>query len=100
MSNAKPNFSSLDLPKADDDTLDAYAKSRGVPTLTRKTKPRAPSVTIRTDVPDYLAQAMRIEAAKSRSTLRYLILKALKNDGWKIEDGDIVEDGRRPSASN
>ncbi|ODA66141.1 hypothetical protein A7A08_02994 [Methyloligella halotolerans] len=96
MSDTKPTFSSLGLPKADEESIDAYAKSRGVPTLDRKPKPRSPSVTIRTDVPDYLAQAMRIEAAKTRSTLRYLILKALKNDGWKIDEGDIVEDGRRP----
>ncbi len=97
MSETKPTFSSLQLPKADDDAVEAYARSRGVPTLTRKTKvQRAPSVTIRTDLPDYLAEALRVEAAKSRSTLRYLILKALKNDGWKVDEGDIVEDGRRP----
>lgn len=103
MSNAKPKFTSLQLPKVDDKDLDDYAKARGVPVLTQATprpvKPHAPFETIRTDVPDYLAQAMRMEAAKQRCTLRYLILKALKADGWKINDEDIIEDGRRPGAA-
>lgn len=102
MNTARPKFTSLQLPKVDDKALDDYAKTRGVPVLTkatRPTKPHAPFETIRTDVPDYLAQAMRVEAAKQRCTLRYLILKALKADGWTINDEDIIEDGRRPGAA-
>lgn len=99
---AKPQFSPLDLPKKPDDkAIDDYTKSRGVPVLhVPKGAPRAPTQTIRTEVPDYLAQALRVECAKSQCTIRYLLLKALRADGWEIHDQDIAEDRRRtPSAA-
>ena len=98
---AKPQFSPMDLPtKPDEKAIDEYTKARGVPVLNiPKGASRAPTHTLRTEVPDYLAKALRMECAKSECTIRYLMLKAVRADGWEVRDEDIAEDRRRVSSA-
>jgi hypothetical protein len=97
---AKPQFASMHLPKPDEKAIDAYTKSRRVPVLhVPEGSPRAPTQTLRTEVPDYLAEALRIECAKSQCTIRYLMLKALRDAGWEVRDEDIAEDRRRTTTA-
>lgn len=94
----RPQFATFNLPKPDDKSIEEFTKERGVPVLTTPTAPKGPTAPghfVRLDVPDYLARAMRVEAAKRGCTLRYLTLKALKADGWTVNDEDIGEGPRR-----
>jgi len=112
----KPKLSSLNLGKAvDDNALTDYATSRGVPTLkkaqqnTDATTPppqlvaprptRAPTEGVKAVLPDYLAQELRIESAKRKVTNSFLIIEALKEKGYHVEDNDLCEDFRRPNSS-
>ena len=102
-------FKPLNLPKAGSDELDGYLQERGVPVLKKPEtifppvlKPvndetRQVSVMRRVPVemPDYLAKALRTQAAERGCTVRYLVLSALTEAGWTIKQGDMQEDGRR-----
>jgi hypothetical protein len=50
-------------------------------------------------VPDYVARELRVRCAESKVTIAYLVMAALRKDGFKIEDKDLVKDrykrGRR-----
>ena len=46
-------------------------------------------------VPAYLLDAMRIQAAKDRSSIRYILLRALRDAGFVIKPHDIFANGRR-----
>lgn len=57
-------------------------------------------VTIRrlsVELPDYILTAVKRRAAEEDTTIRYIISRALRKDGFKFESGDLVEDGRRES---
>ena len=56
---------------------------------------RAPVVSMRIEGPDYLDEALRIRAAKEGVTKAYLVLKALKEAGYRIEEADLVPDKRK-----
>ncbi len=47
------------------------------------------------EVPWYLADAVRRAALDKRTTVRHLVMLALKKDGFQIAAGDLVADGRR-----
>lgn len=46
-------------------------------------------------VPDYLFEEMGLKAVRRRVTKRFLILEALAAAGYRVEPGDLDEDGRR-----
>lgn len=127
--STKPKFSSLELPKPNEKDLDRYVETRGAPVLTppKSSAPRPDPVvkkhaadavierrpqserqplnrsqrthSIRTEVPDYLAKALRLKAAERDCTIRYLLLEALQAQGFVIDAGDLTEDGRRTPTS-
>ena len=47
------------------------------------------------EVPDYLARELKVKAATEAVTVRYLILSALASAGYRIDDDELEEDGRR-----
>ena len=47
------------------------------------------------DLPLYLISAIREKAAKDDITVRYIITRALRKDGFNVESRDLIEDGRR-----
>ena len=52
------------------------------------------------EAPGYLSTALKIHAARERTSVRHVILKALKDAGFEISDSDMVEDGRRLRGCN
>jgi hypothetical protein len=70
----------------------------GVSTQVRHA-PLAPLEPLRIDVPEYLARELRVRCAEEKVTIAYLVMTALRKDGFRIEDKDLVKDrykrGRR-----
>lgn len=57
---------------------------------------RSPAKNVNFQGPDYLWTALKIRAAEKQTSLRHVILTALRKDGFRIDDIDMDEDGRRP----
>ncbi|MEO0722777.1 MAG: hypothetical protein AAFY43_11595, partial [Pseudomonadota bacterium] len=47
------------------------------------------------EVPYYLARELKIKAATDAVTVRYLVLSALSAAGYRVDDDELEEDGRR-----
>ncbi|MEO0729178.1 MAG: hypothetical protein AAFY64_02210 [Pseudomonadota bacterium] len=47
------------------------------------------------EVPDYLARELKVKAATEAVTVRFLVLKALSEAGYRVDDDELEEDGRR-----
>lgn len=116
-----PSFRSIGSPlDVDDAALDRVNAKLGVPTLSRSEPPSAPkpqtnrakaeapeasrmhlpparaaSEKLTIEIPDYLGQAIRRAAVADRKTARHVVMEALKAAGFKVEDVDLVPDGRR-----
>ncbi|WP_042692186.1 hypothetical protein [Azospirillum sp. B506] len=95
----------LPLDDDDDDVLAQRiaeaATQRGIPSLT-PTPPPSPAPAsagtrrpIKIEVSDPLFEALTVAAARQKVTKRYLILSALRDAGYPVEDTDFQEDGRR-----
>ncbi len=58
----------------------------------RERKPRAeePNLTVR--LPEYVQQAVRMRAVSERTTVRLVILRALRGAGFEIDDNDMTDD--------
>ncbi|WP_353862058.1 hypothetical protein [Azospirillum formosense] len=93
------------LPLDDDDDDDALAqrisetaKQQGIPSLTpapissSSAGSRRP---IKVEVSDALFEALTVAAAQQRVTKRFLILSALRDAGFPVDEADFREDGRR-----
>jgi hypothetical protein len=50
---------------------------------------------LRIEVPVYLDNELTREAAEKRVTKQYLVLTALRQAGYRIDDADIVADKRK-----
>ncbi len=50
---------------------------------------------VRFDAPDYLDRELSIKAAEQGVTKTYLILKALRGAGYRLDDNDLIKDRRR-----
>ena len=57
--------------------------------------PRAKMKTLNVEVPDYAWIAIKMRAAQEMSSVRHVIMTALKAQGIEIRDADMIEDGRR-----
>ncbi len=57
--------------------------------------PKAPLTSVRFDAPDYLDRELSIKAAEQGVTKTYLILKALGDAGYRLDDADLIKDRRR-----
>jgi hypothetical protein len=93
----RPNLSALrstaDVP---DEAVRANSRSIGEKwgANTRVPTPAAatPLESIRVDVPDYLARALRVRCAEEKVTNAYIVMKALVKEGFYIDEKDLVVD--------
>lgn len=53
---------------------------------------------VKLEFPNYIRRALKIRAAEQEVSVRYLVLKALKADGFTVDEEDLFEDGRRFNA--
>lgn len=61
----------------------------------KRKKGRSAATTKKTyELPTYLAKELRLKAASESVTERYIILRALKEAGFTVEDEDLVIDRR------
>lgn len=101
--NSKLHFRPIAEPlDVDDAALDLINTKLGVPKLTKSvgndTAPaiqRAPIDKLTIEVPDYLADALKRSALDGRTTVRHVVLAALRGQGFEIADVDMLPDGRR-----
>ena len=94
----KPAFQSVELDPIDL-RLEAKAVEKGIPTLvTQKleaTEPAPDMKPLNTEVPGYTWTSLKIRAAQEMTSVRYIVLSALRDAGIDVRDADLVEDGRR-----
>lgn len=76
--------------------------SGSVPDTTTRASPRGTQPTPRSrmkavnlELPDYVWTELKIRAAHQQTSLRHLIMTALRADGITIAEKDMIEDGRR-----
>jgi hypothetical protein len=56
----------------------------------RKLRAEEPNLTVR--LPDYVQQAVRMRAVAEKTTVRLVILRALKATGFEVDDCDMTDD--------
>ena len=71
-----------------------------VPSENSGATPRSEMNTVNLEVPLYAWTELKIRAAHKQTSVRHVIMTALKADGFTIADVDMVEDGRRVRGSN
>ncbi|MGE4129905.1 MAG: hypothetical protein AB7E80_17225, partial [Hyphomicrobiaceae bacterium] len=90
----------------DDSELDRINATLGVPTMTRPPREQPAAVPLAAplaaiqekltiEVPEYLMTAVRRAALDQRSSIRHVVMQALRQDGFEIAESDMVPDGRR-----
>ena len=47
------------------------------------------------EVPEYLARELKVKAATEAVTVRFLVLSALSEAGYRVDSDELEEDGRR-----
>jgi plasmid stability protein len=57
--------------------------------------PRSRMKTVNLELPDYVWTDLKIRAAHAQSSVRHIVMAALKGYGVEIHDVDMIEDGRR-----
>ena len=62
--------------------------------------PRSEMKSLNLEVPLYAWTELKIRAAHKQTSVRHVIMSALRADGITIADADMVEDGRRVRGSN
>ena len=62
--------------------------------------PRSRMKTVNLELPDYVWTDLKIRAAHKQTSVRHIVMTALKGEGITIADIDMVEDGRRMRGSN
>jgi hypothetical protein len=62
--------------------------------------PRSAMHKINFEAPDYLSTELKINAAHKQTSVRHVIMTALREAGFTIKDIDMIEDGRRLRGSN
>ncbi len=83
----------LEKPEA---STNATAGQTSDPEPARRPKPQsARKRPLSLEVPDYLARELKIKAATDAVTVRYLVLSALSAAGYRVDDDELEEDGRR-----
>lgn len=56
---------------------------------------KTPLASLRIEVPEYLDRELALKAMQQRVTKQYLVVKALQEAGYHVEDSDLVEDKRK-----
>jgi hypothetical protein len=97
----RPNLNKLkvntDLPdEAVEENSRAIGKTWGastaMPAERAKAEPLSPLESLRIDLPDYLARELRVRCAEEKVTNAYIIMQALRNAGYHIQEKDLVRD--------
>jgi len=57
--------------------------------------PRSRMKAVNIELPDYVWTELKIRAAHRQTSVRHIIMSALRADGISIAEADMVEDGRR-----
>ena len=65
------------------------------PARRRAPTPRAKMKTVNLELPDYVWTDLKIRAARKQTSLRHIVMAALKAAGVEIAEADMIEDGRR-----
>lgn len=68
---------------------------KAVTCLPENATPRSRMKSAKIELPDYLWVELKKQAAEEMVSLRYVIMKALREKGFHINDADMIEDGRR-----
>jgi hypothetical protein len=83
----------------DDEAIDQNSRrigaEWGAQTSLPQPEPKVLLASLRIEVPDYLDRELAMAAVQQRCTKQYLVMKALRGAGFKIEEGHIMEDGRK-----
>jgi len=69
-------------------------------TPTSTATPRSRIKTVNLELPDYVWTDLKVRAAHKQTSVRHIVMTALKGDGIAIAEVDLVEDGRRVRGSN
>jgi hypothetical protein len=93
-----------------DRRLDQKARQKGIPSLvipanekaapSLPAAPRTPTKTLNIELPDYLWIELKKRAAGQMISLRHLIMTLLRDNGYEIDERDMIEDGRRLREKN
>lgn len=62
--------------------------------------PRSDMKAVNLELPTYAWTELKIRAAQRQTSVRHLVMTALRADGITINDADMVEDGRRLRGSD
>ena len=78
------------------------SKAAALPRV-KKTAPAAedlpaPIERLHVELPGYVTDAMRLEAATKRTSMRHIVLRGLAAIGFAIDPADLAPDGRRKPA--
>jgi len=100
----------------DDAALERINAQLGVPTLTKPASgrlgdrvrhnkdtdastegsvERAPLEKLTIEIPSYLSDALKRAALDTRTTVRHVVISALKDAGFEVAPADLIPDGRR-----
>lgn len=100
------HFKAIAAVQPSDHEIEAFAKGRGVPVIRAveaapepqsplPVVPATPATRVGLDIPLYLADELKIRAVKERCSTRFLILRAIQAAGYRVDDNDLIADGRR-----
>ena len=117
----RPPFQSIEL-ETIDARLDKQAQEKGIPTLVTpqpknksirkpavavtesepaaEATPRARMRALTIELPDYVWIELKTRAARKMISVRHLIMRMMQEAGITIEEGDMIEDGRRLRGKN
>ena len=109
----KPNFRPIQPLDVSDAALERVNDALSVPTMVRtapkpltaampatvkpvqiKTPPRREEK-LTTRLPGYLVDAMKVRALEQRSTVKHIMLRALKDAGFSVAEEDMAPDARK-----
>lgn len=105
--SAERGFKPIGGIPASDAELDAFAARKGIPSLQapetipmtsgkpQEAKAATPLSRLTLELPVYLCTELRLRAASETCSARYLVMNALKEAGYRIDDADLVADARR-----
>lgn len=62
--------------------------------------PRSRMKTVNLELPDYVWTDLKIRAAHQQTSVRHIVMTALRDHGVTIAEVDMIEDGRRARGGN
>ncbi len=69
--------------------------ARPEPTAADLATPRSEMKSLNLELPAYVWTELKIRAAQQQTSLKHVVMSALRKDGVTIQDADMIEDGRR-----